>query len=290
MVANGNEAGAGAIVELGEDEDVAALLEQQETAAQIMVTRPTQGTAVVTLNRPDQRNAITFAMWHELADIFDQLAEDESLRSIILTGAGGYFCAGADIKEFATVRATQEGAEEYARRVDRCTEAIAECTKATFAAVSGPAYGGGCGLAVACDFRICDETAVFAIPAARLSIVYGIEETRALYEVVGLTAAKDMLFSGRARDASEALAMGLVSEVSTEDALSAARRRAEALETVAPLSIAGSKLVLEALTKGETAERAERIAVATARATGSEDYREGRTAFVEKRAPRFKGR
>ncbi len=280
--------GESAIAEAA-DADMAAMLEPEDDGSPILVARPTDGCAVVTLNRPAQRNAITFDMWHELAGIFDQLALDDKLRSIILTGAGGYFCAGADIKEFATVRATQEGAEEYARRVDRCTEAIAECPKATFAAVSGPAYGGGCGLAVACDFRVADTTAVFAIPAAKLSIVYGIEETRALYEAVGLTAAKEMLFSGRPRDAAAALAIGLVSEVSEDDLLTAARRRADALEASAPLSIAGSKLVLEALTKGETPERDARIAAATARAVSSEDYREGRDAFVEKRAPHFKG-
>ncbi|WP_226575017.1 enoyl-CoA hydratase/isomerase family protein [Acuticoccus sediminis] len=268
-------------------EEISDILDDQD--APILVGRPSEGCAVVTLNRPGQRNAMTFDMWHELADIYDQFSEDDQLRSIVLTGAGGYFCTGADIKEFGTVRATAEGAKEYARRVDRCTEAIAECPKATFAAVSGPAYGGGCGLAVACDFRIADATAVFAIPAARLSIVYGIEETRALYEAVGLTAAKDMLFSGRPRDAQAALAMGLVSEVSEDDALTAALRRAEALEASAPLSIAGTKLVLEALTKGETAERAERIAEATLRAVNSEDYIEGRSAFIEKRAPRFRG-
>ncbi|MBJ3778269.1 enoyl-CoA hydratase-related protein [Acuticoccus mangrovi] len=270
------------------DEEKAA--EGAAGEATIIVTRPSQGCAVVTLNRPRQRNAMSFDMWLQLAEIFEGLSEDDALRSVILTGAGGAFSAGADIKEFGKVRSTPEGAKAYAARVDRCTEAIAECSKATFAAVSGPAYGGGCGLAVACDFRIADATAVFAIPAARLGIVYGIEETRALYEAVGLTAAKEMLFSAQPRDAMAALAMGLVSEVCDTDALTGALKWADTLEASAPLSIAGTKLVLETLVKGGSEARDARVAEAVARAMASEDYAEGRKAFAEKRAPRFKGR
>ena len=274
--------------ELTMDDELAAL--PALAAGHIKVERPSAGCAVVTLNRPAQKNAMTLAMWQGLALTFEALGREAALRTVILTGAGGSFCAGADIKEFATVRASAQDIETYAHWVDRCTLAIVDCPKATFAAVSGYAYGGGCGLAVSCDFRIADRTAKFAIPAAKLSIVYGIEETRALYQAVGLTAAKEMLFSAAPHDAEAARAIGLVSEVTEGDVMAAAHRRSDALAASAPLTIAGAKLVLEALTKGETAERVERAEAAARHAGASADYAEGRTAFVEKRAPRFTGR
>ncbi|MCF3934489.1 enoyl-CoA hydratase-related protein [Acuticoccus sp. M5D2P5] len=256
----------------------------------LIVERASDTTALVTINRPDQRNALTLAMWVRLAEIFEALAERSELRAIVLTGAGGAFCAGANIKEFDTVRATNDDALHYAAMVDRATVAITRCPKATYAAVSGPCFGGGVGVAVACDFRIADTSAYFAITASRLSIVYGIEETRALYHTVGLVAAKEMLFSGRRYHAEDALRIGLVSEISEGEALPAAIAAADELAGCAPLSIAGTKIVLEALTEGETAEREERMSVAVERAVTSEDYREGRAAFAEKRRPHFTGR
>lgn len=264
-------------------------LGQAQQAAPILVERPSRDRAVVTINRPGQRNALTLAMWGELAEVFEGLNVEPTLRSIILTGAGGAFCAGADIKEFARIRATERDVEAYAETVDRCTLAIADSPKATFAAVSGPAYGGGCGLAVACDFRVVERNASFAIPASKLGIVYGIEETRALYLTVGLVTAKEMLFSGRRYEAEEAARVGLATWLCDTDALSEAQQRASELGGSAPLSIAGSKAVLEALTSGETPDRQRKVEEITARAMASDDYREGREAFVEKRKPRFSG-
>ncbi|WP_108661079.1 enoyl-CoA hydratase-related protein [Acuticoccus kandeliae] len=254
------------------------------------VERVSAATAVVTINRPAERNAMTLAMWIRLAEIFEALAEDDALRAVILTGAGGAFCAGANIKEFDKVRSTPADILHYAEMVDRATLAIVRCPKATYAAVSGPAYGGGCGLAVSCDFRVADKTARFAIPASKLSIVYGVEETRALYHTVGYVHAKEMLFSGRPYDIETAARIGLVNRVSETDALAAAIEEAEALAGCAPLSIAGAKIVLEALAEGETAERVAAVEKVVERAMTSEDYREGRRAFVEKRKPVFTGR
>jgi enoyl-CoA hydratase/carnithine racemase len=255
----------------------------------IRVERPGPATAVVTLNRPEKRNAMTLAMWRALRHIVESLGAEPELRAVVLTGAGGAFCAGADIAEFAAVRATPEAGAAYAAAVDACQEAIAACPKATFAAVSGPAFGGGVGLALACDFRVADATARFAIPAARLGLVYGLAETRAVLNAAGLAAAKDLLFSGRTVAAAEAAALGLATRLAAGDALTAALDDAAALAAAAPLSIAGAKAVLAALTEGPGGGRAEAAAEAAARALASADYVEGRRAFAERRAPRFTG-
>ena len=260
------------------------------TETPIRVDRPEPGIAVVTLDRPRQRNALTLAMWQALGDVFLELGQDRGLRAIVLTGAGGAFSAGADIKEFEAVRATPEAAASYALAVDRCNDAIAHSPKATFAAVSGPAYGGGCGLALVCDFRVADATAAFAIPAAKLSIVYGIGETRAVLNAVGLARAKEVLFTGRSFAADEALRVGLATHVTAADALTGALEAARGLADKAPLSIAGAKLALQLLSEGHTPERQTAYEAMRSRAAASDDYKEAVRAFAEKRTPKFTGK
>jgi carbon monoxide dehydrogenase subunit G len=133
--------------------------------------------AVVTLNRPNRRNAMSLAMWRDTAQIFNDLGKNPEVRAIILTGAGGNFCAGADISEFAEVRATVQQGTDYELSVDACCDAIAASPKPTIAVVNGFCIGGGCHLAMACDFRFAAPTATFGIPAARLSIVPGAGRT-----------------------------------------------------------------------------------------------------------------
>lgn len=246
--------------------------------------------AVVTINRPKRRNALSLAMWRELGNIFDQLARQPELRAIILTGAGGAFSAGADISEFPAVRATPEDGHAYEAAVDACLTAIQSCPKATIAAVCGPCYGGGVGVALACDFRVADKSAYFAIPAARLSNVYGIIETRALFNAVGLAVAKEVLFAGRRYDADDARAVGLATHRALDGALSGARELAASLAKSAPLTIKGAKLVLTAIAQAEIDERHAAISRVMDEALSSDDYKEGVAAFAAKRDPVFRGR
>src|SRR5438876_9060428 len=176
----------------------------------VIVRTIASSVAVVTLNRPARRNAVTIEVWRELARIFVGLGEDPEVRAIVLTGAEGHFCAGADISEFGASRKDAGDVTAYERDVDGCTEALMAVPKPTIAAVSGYCLGGGCALAMGCDFRMAHRSARFGIPAARLGTVYGVLDSRNLVNLVGLPRAKEILFGGRQFDAAEALAIGFV--------------------------------------------------------------------------------
>jgi enoyl-CoA hydratase/carnithine racemase len=246
--------------------------------------------AIVTIDRPEKRNACDQAMWQEMWRVFDELSDDPDVRAVIVTGAGGHFSAGADISEFGDVRSDAAAAERYAHDTDGCENALAKLKKPTIAAVSGVAVGGGCGLALCCDFRIGDATARMGIPAARLSILYSIEACQKLYNAVGLANAKRVLFSGEIFGAETCRGMGLLDSVVEGDALAGAIAFAEQMAGNAPLSIAGSKLALNALANGDADEKQAELKRIQFAAADSEDYQEGRRAFMEKRKPNFVGR
>jgi enoyl-CoA hydratase/carnithine racemase len=251
--------------------------------------QPQHQAAIVTLNRPAQRNCVSLAMWKELAQIFERLGQDPAVRAIVLTGAGGHFSAGADISEFASVRATAEQAVEYEIAVDACCDAIANCPKPTLAVVEGFCMGGGCHLAMSCDFRIAAPGAQFAIPAARLSIVYGVRGTQRLLALVGLAQAKRILYSAQKIGAEEGLRIGFFDQA-LQQPLTAALAFASTMADNAPLSIAGAKVLLNGLAMGMGSLDDATVNDVVDRAVASEDYSDARQAFVEKRAPVFRGR
>jgi enoyl-CoA hydratase/carnithine racemase len=254
----------------------------------ILVDTDAFGVATVTLNRPAKRNAVSLAMWRGLADLFTELDARPDVRVIILTGAGGNFCAGADISEFATLRSTQADAQAYEHASDTATSAVRDCSKPTIAAVHGFGLGGGCGLALACDLRIGDATTKMGIPAAQRGVVYGPLDCGLLLRQVGLANAKLVLFSAQIFTTAACLSMRLLDQAG-DAALPAAIAQARAIAANAPLSVAGSKIVLEALARGEAETRAAEIAALIERAASSADYREATAAFMEKRPARFQG-
>jgi enoyl-CoA hydratase/carnithine racemase len=257
---------------------------------EIQVAADANGIAVVTLNRPEKRNVVSLKMWRGLGEIYHGFARRNDIRVVILTGAGGHFCGGADISEFSKVRNTVEDARIYSEAGDEATRAIMDLPQPTIAAVHGYGVGGGCGLALACDIRVGDPTTQMGIPAARLSIVYDILDSNLLLRAVGLSNAKLVLYSGRYFPLPECRSMGLVDIVSDTGALEGAHALARELCTRAPLSQRGSKVVLEALSRGDVDKRAAAISAAQDAAVESEDHREARQAFLEKRTPSFKGR
>ena len=254
----------------------------------ILVTTQ-DGVAVVRLNRPEVRNAVKLAMWRELAELFSRLAGDDAVRAVVLAGSGADFCVGADVTEFDRIRENREQSAAYEVSVDACSAAIANVPKPVIAAISGYCLGGGCHLALACDFRVAGHSAKLGIPSAKLSIVYGVKSVQRLLAVAGLANAKRILYSGERYDAARALSMGLVDEL-CDDAIVGAVAFAGTLVANAPLSIAGAKFMLNGLSMGDGAldiAAAQRLIDAAA---DSDDFREGRRAFAEKRTPRFRGR
>ena len=245
--------------------------------------------ATVVINRPERRNAMKLQMWHTLHELYQEFAADDGVRAVILTGAGEHFCAGADITEFATTRHTSEAGHAYDRIVDECSDAIMHLPKPTIAAISGFCIGGGSGLALANDFRFAAPSAVFAITAARLSIVYGIRETQNLLAAVGLANAKKILYSAERFDPAEAFRIGFIDRIA-EDPVASAHGFAADLAKNAPLSISGAKYILQGLALGTGVLDFDKTREMAERSLTSEDYREGQRAFAEKRAPVFKGR
>jgi len=248
------------------------------------------GIATVTLNRPEKRNAVSLAMWRRLSAAFAELAERDDVRVLILTGAGGHFCAGADIAEFKSVRFHADSGRAYEAVNAAAIIALRDLSKPTIAAVSGYGVGGGCALALAADVRVGDTSTRMGIPAARLGIVYGELDSSLLLRQVGLANAKRVLYSGRHFDASDCAAIGLIDIMAPGTALQGAHDLAAEIVEAAPLSLAGAKRVLEALAAGAAAERHGEISAIIERAMDSADYREGTRAFLEKRRPVFTGR
>lgn len=244
--------------------------------------------AVVRLNRPARRNAVTLAMWRDMARIFGELGADAAVRAIILTGAGGNFSVGADVTEFAQVRATDKQSADYEIAVDGSSDAIMAVPKPVIAVIEGYCLGGGCHLSMACDFRFVHSDAAIGIPAAKLSIVYGIRSTQRLLSLVGLTNAKRLLYMAERIGAEEAANMGFADRVSS-DPMADAKAMAATVATLAPLSIAGAKQILTELAMGPGALDQQAAQNFIDRASASADYEEGRKAFAEKRPPVFRG-
>src|SRR3989475_9217379 len=248
--------------------------------------------ATVVFNRPAMRNAISLAMWMEIARVTEGLGKDESVRAIVYRGAGTVaFASGADISEFKEQRKDTESALHYNAQTAAAYTTIRECPKPTVAMIFGFCMGGAMAVAMACDLRFAAEGAKFGIPAARLSIIYGADSVGQLVDLVGPGYAKDILYSARAVEDREALAMGFIQRLLPPDELE--RYTYDYLKKVAdnaPLSVRGAKVTIESYLLGLTAERRRKLKELTVEATESEDYKEGTRAFLEKRAPKFQGR
>ena len=266
--------------------------DQKSFADGKILKRVTEGVGIVTFNNPDKRNAMSIEMWDGLGQALIELREDEAVRVVILTGAGDKaFMSGADISQFEKNRRDAQANEEYNRKSDTQRALLAEYPKPTISCIRGFCLGGGMQMALLTDMRFAAEDSQFGIPATKLGIAYGFEGLRHLVSQVGPSWARLILYTGMRIDSAEALRIGLVDRVMPNDKLwDETLEIARTISGNAPLAVKAAKITIAQTLKDKDERDMGAIKAIGTACMNSEDFREGRQAFMEKRKPNFKGR
>jgi enoyl-CoA hydratase/carnithine racemase len=262
------------------------------TTTDKMLARKEGRVGYVIFNNPERHNAVSLDMWATTSRILEDYARDDEVRVVVLTGAGGKaFVSGADISRFESERATLEATRHYGATVEKAYSAIQYFEKPTIAMIRGYCIGGGLGLAICCDLRICSDNSRFAVPAAKLGLGYSYPGLRRLIDVVGPSFAREIFFTARQFNTEEARSMGLVNRVVPEAELkSYVKDYAETIAANAPLTVKAVKYIVGEVSKDESKRNLQRCIEMVEQCFASNDFIEGRTAFMEKRKPAFTGR
>jgi enoyl-CoA hydratase len=256
-----------------------------------MLSRKEGGVGYVTFNNPERLNAVSLDMWEATKRILDDFAADNDIRAVVLTGAGGKaFVSGADISKFESERANLEAARAYNKKSEGASASIAEFPKPTIAMIRGYCIGGGLGLATCCDLRIATDNSRFAVPAAKLGLGYGYIGLKRLTDIVGPAFAKEIFYTARQFDAQEALTMGLINRVVPSAELeTSVKSITDMICANAPLTIQAVKYTVGEILKDEGKRNVQGTVEMVEKCFASNDYNEGRAAFMEKRKPVFTG-
>jgi enoyl-CoA hydratase len=273
---------------------------QAATAGASAYTSPTERVLVrqegstlhIVFNNLARHNALSVDMWGAVPALLKQAAHDDTVRLVVFSGAGEKaFVSGADISQFEDLRAAKEAVKQYEALAEEALMAIAHSAKPTLACIRGWCIGGGVNVAIACDIRIAATDAVFAIPAARLGLGYRYSALKNLVDLIGVGAAKDLFYTARRIDAAEAQRLGLITRsAAVEDLPALLAEYTSAIGENAPLTIAAAKVTMREISKPSPELDAELCRQLILGCFESEDYGEGRRAFMEKRKPQFKGR
>ncbi len=252
----------------------------------------TEGIGVVTFNNPEKRNAMSLEMWEGLGQALSELRDDPEVRVVVLFGAGDKaFVSGADISQFEKTRHNAEASEEYSRRSEAQRALLGNYPKPTISCIRGFCLGGGMQVAMLTDIRIAAEDSQFGIPAAKLGIAYGYDGLRNLVSLVGPSWARLIMYTGMRIASAEALRIGLVDRVLPNGELwDATMEIARTISGNAPLAIKAAKITIAQVLKDPAARDMAAIKQIGLECMDSEDFREGRRAFMEKRKPQFKGK
>ncbi len=250
------------------------------------------GIGWITFNNPARHNAVSFEMWLKLPVVLTEFAADPDVRVIVLKGAGEKaFVAGADISQFKEKRSSEDAVQAYNKAADDASKALQECPKPTIAMVRGYCIGGGTAIAVNCDMRIASEDAKFGVPAGKLGLGYRFVGIKRLTDVVGPQFTAEIFFTARQFTAQEALQMNLVNRVVPAAELEKYTiDYATTIANNAPLTLASVKASIIECLKDPAKRDLDRLQKMVDACYKSEDYKEGQTAFMEKRKPVFKGR
>lgn len=246
----------------------------------------------IVFNQPEKRNAISYEMWQAIPAVLDAFGADDAIRVIVVSGAGGKaFSAGADVSQFESKRSSKDTTAEYNNAVTKAVERLKAFDKPTIAKIEGYCLGGGLNVALACDLRISRDDARFAIPAAKLGLGYRYGSIRTLTDLVGPANAKEILYTARQFDAAEAYAMGLINRVLAGAELDEyVDSYATRIAGNAPLTVHAVKTIVAEVLKDPDERDLRLCDEVVERCFASEDYKEGRRAFMEKRKPKFAGR
>jgi enoyl-CoA hydratase/carnithine racemase len=263
-----------------------------ETSTEKLLAHKEGAIGWITFNNPARHNAVSMSMWESVPRALAMFEDDPDIRVVILKGAGEKaFISGADISEFKEKRASKEASEAYNAAGDAAHQALQEFSKPTIAMIRGYCIGGGCAVAIDCDIRIAAEDSVYAIPAGRLGLGYRYEGIRRLIDVVGPSFASEIFFTARKFNAQEALAMGLINRlVPVAELETYTRNYAATIADNAPLTLAAVKRCVIERHKDADVRDLDRCQRMVDACFASADYEEGRSAFMEKRRPAFRGR
>ena len=256
-----------------------------------VLSRKEGGVGYVVFNNPERHNAMSLDMWSTMGRIMEDFRRDDSLRVVVLTGAGGKaFVSGADISRFGEERSSEEAVAHYNETTEKASLALHTYPKPTIAMIRGYCIGGGLGIAMCCDLRIAADNSTFAVPAAKLGLGYGHAGVKRLMDVVGPSFTKEIFYTARQFNAEEAKTMGLINRVLPDAELEGyVKKYADTIAGNAPLTIKAVKYVVGELLKDESKRDVAGAEKIVSDCFRSKDYIEGRDAFMQKRKPVFTG-